>query len=378
MKCTGERTGCERCTSAGLACIYAESRVGKVPGNRAKKARGSSISEAPPSSHIPLRDSVNVNQSTVAVAPLNLEDAIRNWNPDVRAMNPEANGMEDIFLAGFSENSNMHEPNSSQCHQTDSASGNEFLDSSLDFDFGTETVAPSTVATSVGERDKARAAPSSIQDPTRTASPNPARSRHTLAMDSQCVQGCCQIILNLESYIGANVTSFDILLGILKKAIDMLNHLVAIQRDATNVRINGLLGVIMCQITLLFESGCEEFLASPANRADSQNTAPTSFGTGVSSAPRLGGIAEYFSGFNFGVFQVDPQEQRAWRARVILKELQQASEILQRIVALGRMGQGHNMPQTSLSFHPQQELCFTDIERRLESLCEDVRRVSNP
>ncbi|KAI0886472.1 uncharacterized protein GGS22DRAFT_114006 [Annulohypoxylon maeteangense] len=39
VKCTGEREGCTRCKTLRAECIYAESRVGKVPGIRAKNKK---------------------------------------------------------------------------------------------------------------------------------------------------------------------------------------------------------------------------------------------------------------------------------------------------------------------------------------------------
>src|SRR5436190_1617056 len=45
VKCSGQKTGCERCHSIGSACIYLESRVGKVPGVRAKRKQSQSQSQ---------------------------------------------------------------------------------------------------------------------------------------------------------------------------------------------------------------------------------------------------------------------------------------------------------------------------------------------
>ncbi|UKZ45831.1 hypothetical protein TrVGV298_000024 [Trichoderma virens] len=44
VRCSGEKTGCARCSSLGYSCVYSESRVGKVQGNRARRLRGGSAS----------------------------------------------------------------------------------------------------------------------------------------------------------------------------------------------------------------------------------------------------------------------------------------------------------------------------------------------
>ncbi|KAE8376883.1 hypothetical protein BDV26DRAFT_224726 [Aspergillus bertholletiae] len=54
VRCSGEKTGCQRCANLGLDCIFSISRIGKVPGKRSKANRAAAAAAAaitaPPSS----------------------------------------------------------------------------------------------------------------------------------------------------------------------------------------------------------------------------------------------------------------------------------------------------------------------------------------
>lgn len=46
VRCSGEKTGCQRCANLGLDCIFSISRIGKVPGKRSKANRAAAAAAA--------------------------------------------------------------------------------------------------------------------------------------------------------------------------------------------------------------------------------------------------------------------------------------------------------------------------------------------
>ncbi|OQE22457.1 hypothetical protein PENSTE_c010G03017 [Penicillium steckii] len=60
VRCSGEKTGCSRCLNLGYTCVYVESRVGKVQGNRARR-------QEPAPSEASSIASQNTNTSTVEI-----------------------------------------------------------------------------------------------------------------------------------------------------------------------------------------------------------------------------------------------------------------------------------------------------------------------
>ncbi|KAE8147937.1 hypothetical protein BDV25DRAFT_142283 [Aspergillus avenaceus] len=46
VRCSGEKTGCQRCNNLGLNCVFSISRIGKVPGKRSKANRAAAAAAA--------------------------------------------------------------------------------------------------------------------------------------------------------------------------------------------------------------------------------------------------------------------------------------------------------------------------------------------
>jgi hypothetical protein len=335
--------------------------VGKVPGLRARKKRAP-IS-GPPSS-FPAASASHARRRSESIGleepqeHHDFESAISNWMPCVEhPLDDEGmpmQDMSDIFGGSFELElppapeitAGPNVPPSSQ--QSISTADTEPMGLNIDFDSGTGNYASSVTTNTTGE-------PARPQEP--VSSP-PVRKAFKAQpptepnIDSQCVLACCQIITNLETYIDASVRVLDLNLTMVKNALDTLSQVVSMQRDSRNSRCQMLFGVIMYQIIKLLERGCGDFLSK----------GPTSAGGQLSKFEVGGGI---FPGFGFGGFQVDVGQQRAWRARVVLRELQQVNEMLQRISA-GRVEPGQ-----------QPGTCLSDLERRLGVLCEHLKRVEN-
>lgn len=169
--------------------------------------------------------------------------------------------------------------------------------------------------------------------------------------DGGCVMQCCQLIGDLESYIMADMEGFRILLGILRKANEKLNELIRVQQDSRNLRCLMLFCTITYQIVEVLNV-CYRTIAGPNGQRRTSLLMPGGFGLG---------------GFGF-----DEEEQSAWQAQRILKEINQVAEIVQKLKLLAGVGPDH----TTAGATPEsagREHCFDDLEKRLKDLAAKVK-----
>jgi hypothetical protein len=169
--------------------------------------------------------------------------------------------------------------------------------------------------------------------------------------DGSCVMQCCQLVSDLESYIVADMEGFQILLGIVRKAHEKLNELIGLQQGSRNLRCLMLFCTVCYQIIELLKV-CYRTISGPNNHRRTSLLMPGGLGLG---------------GFGF-----DEEEQSAWQAQRILKEINQGAETVQKIKLLAGVGPDH----TTSGATPEsasREHCFDDIERRLKDLAARVK-----
>ncbi|KAL9119545.1 MAG: hypothetical protein Q9187_003904, partial [Circinaria calcarea] len=147
--------------------------------------------------------------------------------------------------------------------------------------------------------------------------------------DSQCILACCSIITNLETYIDAQTKVLDISLEVVRKAVTSITRII---NQGSNGRCcHMLLGAITYQVMLVLERGCATFLEQ--HHAAASGSSSREINGGLPQFDPVGGM---LSGFGLGGFGVDAAEQRAWRARMVLKEIRQVNEIFKSITALAK------------------------------------------
>ncbi|KAL1604775.1 hypothetical protein SLS60_004315 [Paraconiothyrium brasiliense] len=172
--------------------------------------------------------------------------------------------------------------------------------------------------------------------------------------DSRCVVHCCQLINDLESYIAADMEAFQIISGIVRKAFERLNELIAQQQGSRNLRCLMLFCTICYQIIELLHI-CHKTTATPNSQQRSSSFMPGSFGLGL-------------GGFGF-----DEEEQSAWQMQRILKEINQGCETLRKIKLLAGFGPDHTTTGATPEAAARQH-CFEDIEHRFKDLAAVVKR----
>ncbi|OCL06607.1 hypothetical protein AOQ84DRAFT_223642 [Glonium stellatum] len=181
-------------------------------------------------------------------------------------------------------------------------------------------------------------------------------------ISSQCVVDCCQIINDLENYILAELKVFKLVLGIVKKALEKLIQLIAIQQGSRNLRCLMLFNTIMYQIIELLES-CHAALSEESERQRGRGS--------IGQSPSV-----LSSGLGYSDFCMDAEEQSAWRSRVMLKEMNQASEVVQKIKTLAGVGPDPSGTSTPLVGKAREfrEHCYIDLELRLKDLATRITR----
>lgn len=168
--------------------------------------------------------------------------------------------------------------------------------------------------------------------------------------DSQCCLEACQIINDLENYIMADLRAFKIILGIVRKALEKLTYLIGLQQSSRNFRCLMLFVTLMYQVLELLEV-CMSIVADEEERQRSRS------------------LTGDLSGLGFGGFSIDAEEQSAFRTQTIRKEIQQSIEVVGRLRALAGVGADPYLANSSQSAPSKAERdCYLDLEIRLRDL----------
>lgn len=343
VKCSGERSGCERCRNTGTRCIYLESRVGKVPGIRAKKkpiqdhqtqqlqhmvSSSMERSESPPDESTGL-DFQDQTQND------NMEWSISDW--DIQPSGTiTMTSPDDIQVA---QHGNARTASNSESI-TISTNDTEITIPSIDANLE-DLLAPfPTMAPPIEHAKETEITP-------RLQVSLGLRPRSEV--DSQCCLECCQIISDLENYIMADLKVFKIIIGIVRNATSKLIQLMRLQQGSRNLRCLMLFTTVMYQILELLEV-CLCAVAADKDKPRSRVL--------------LGG-----TGFGFEGFSIDVEEQSAFRTQTLLKEVRQATEALGSLKTLATVG-----PSSETEGGPDSTQgkargdCQVDLEHRLKDL----------
>ena len=137
---------------------------------------------------------------------------------------------------------------------------------------------------------------------------SPASTNSSFINAGQCISLCTQIISHLESQISDSSLAVDGVLRISKSCISGLLHITSLDSCKANPNCFLLLCVAVNQMTTLFENNIPA-MSSLLNSLS------------VSTLPSL----------LFGSFQVDHEDQLAFCARLLYREIQRCRQLLDRI-----------------------------------------------
>ncbi|KAI2768404.1 hypothetical protein F4815DRAFT_58649 [Daldinia loculata] len=243
VKCSGEKSGCERCSNTGAQCIYLESKVGKVPGIRAKKKQLHSQGPEPSQkratathrSGTPITALSDVNSS-----PDHGQDDSTEW-----ATGWNFNPSDETANLNVDLHTSTEESSVSPGATMDFSSNEEYplvaVEGSLEEFLMAQPPMPSSSTEQVQQIAPPTHRPTSFEIP------------HQRQLDSQCCVECCKIISELESYIVADLKVLNIVLAILRGTLEKVAHLIELQQSSKNPRCLMLFSTLMYQVLELLE-----------------------------------------------------------------------------------------------------------------------------
>ncbi|KAI3316475.1 hypothetical protein HD806DRAFT_445392 [Xylariaceae sp. AK1471] len=279
VKCSGERSGCSRCRTSGTACKYEESRVGKVPGIRAKRRRESVAATTPlPGEVTSSPDSIAIPATSTPIArsPAAQSDTLSwvgDWtfDPDSSSLNLQdmSNSTARVDLTDTSDmltlessNFSMTSPHDESCMLSPPGTS---IDNLLHFELGPLT---------------------SIEPVSQTQQPHSGHTPLSLGLrprserDSRCFLECCEMMSQLENYIVDELRTPKLILSILKVVLERLAQLVEMEQDSRNLRCIMVFTTLMYQVLELLEV-CFTIETTEANQKRSRMLSSGAFGFGL-------------------------------------------------------------------------------------------------
>ncbi|KAI1263626.1 hypothetical protein F5Y18DRAFT_393584 [Xylariaceae sp. FL1019] len=280
VKCSGEKTGCSSCANRGIECVFAESRVGRVPGMRGKRklthpdarsmgnTRGAVLAEPTPLSprtpdDLHAGDAIDLD-CTSASTPGSLvpdtdhmglfDDTLLGWST-VSNTGLDERSTDDIFgtlrdaPTDLSWQQQMSRINQSGCNRTSVPS--------LSY---TANTLNSTGIEPGYQAPRPQDSPYSLR---RSSPPTPPNQMGVVDSErnNQCVIACSQIIFSLEKYQVDKLKVLNLILGIVKGVTKRLDPLVNGQFEGHSTKCLALFDIIIYQLVEMLEAGCADFLA---------------------------------------------------------------------------------------------------------------------
>ena len=240
--------------------------------------------------------------------------------------------------------------------QSMSTSETDLTDLSLDFEF--DAVLEQSSATTESIHEKSDLMPMSRMRTSVVNLPVESGIEIESKSNSQCILACCAIITSLENFIDAQIKILDLALDVVKKAVSSLVQVI--EQGPRSQRCRMLLSVIMNQAILILETGCSSFIEQDTNTEGS-----------TGGLPQLENMGDMLPGMGFSTFRLDAGEQRAWRARVVLKEIRQVNEVWKRVRTLDARERAFSGPAT------REELCHDQLGFRLSTITERLEKIQN-
>ena len=354
--------------------------MGKVPGVRARKNK---ISNAQDEGARQARASIENQPPRRIVNRASLREESQDWDADVQSSTLRNS---QAFPEDLETQINYHDEQSQLSSNYDDVSPFDAIPSNNpfsplsshstipDFNFPSNSgpnvihsMTPQPERRRVGQLDKPSNTsidPATLSIPTQSSphlqtssveSSNPSQDdADHLQLTSQCMITCADIVNNLETYIASDLKSLDLILGIVKEVMQQLTELVQLQQTATSFRTCCILSVIMHQVVDLLECGCNSFFDK-----DKPDGRPPFL--------RAGGS------LGFRAFNSKSEEERSWKARIVVRELDQVSELLQKIITLTRFKTVQAIPEMGNS----QADCHAELENRLKDLTANMKTIAD-
>ncbi|KAL6808130.1 hypothetical protein V8C40DRAFT_259874 [Trichoderma camerunense] len=363
VRCSGEKTGCARCSSLGYSCVYSESRVGKVQGNRARRLRSGSAS---------------VQQHPISPSPSSLDMTGDHRGDSSRSgtVSTPSQGLVDGETTTVEVEDGLFAELSCVSHGVYSEATKDIDDCALfgsldDFQsvetpldpmlsdvdrIGNPSHLPSAMVVSQPSHPLGSDRPLDLASNTDWSGFNFPSSdnagvgklapyRH---LASQRMVDCVALVHNLEQNIHSRLVAADEVMRVNKHCVVSILEILEYEETSPSMSLLGLSCLALNHVVTLFE-GASSYLLSPNKRHEyPQKRMPT---------------------IQFGIFDVDPEEHLAIQCQILLRELQRCGQTAERL--LERLKLVHE-DRGNLG------VVYSDwlgsIQNRLQILCENVQK----
>ncbi|GAB1317423.1 Fungal zn(2)-Cys(6) binuclear cluster domain-containing protein [Madurella fahalii] len=336
IRCSGEKTGCQRCTTLSLHCEYVVSMVGRTPKRQRKTSEArsngqqtSSLEARPP-------------EASLATPPYPSSHASVSETPTTTA-NPSRDGSLDISQTIFAAGQTLPQPdfndqNLFDCLNDDSwvtggAACTTGLDDGTGFGEATgfeiesfplpsdlqvlgATSGPSFLKMGLSQPPSLSSAipgffPMSPRSPGQSVTGLPSTQTNQDWGQHAHVVALCKMIRLLENHVQAKSTPVDEVMKLSQACIRDITKISSKKEYMQCRSCPALISTIMELIVTLYEDTTRNQVQEPESTASPGLSKP--------SGPLL----------HFGVFELDPEEQTAIRNRIIRKEAQECVQIIQ-------------------------------------------------
>lgn len=348
IRCSGERFGCNRCQTLGCECIYEESRVGKVQGNRGRRRKTRLETEQQQQATTAPEENQNTRkapESRDGRESSSLSEAVTPLDHDVSSMEDEQTlnrlqgdnapahwtepmntafstdllttaGSEDCsFFAGIEEFPGRDALHAASQHQSPRA----VLDQPTLNDFPALLSAdiPDTYTLLDPASGETRGG---VQQRSSSTQLHTYYDKSSISTDSmmppegsnQWLYECVRMADELERYIHIRLSAVDEVMRINRQTINKINNMLHFEELTPSVSLLGLACMTLSHVVTLYELAAEA-LESKGN-LPGNTTSFSSFGN-LNCRPTI----------RFGNFYLDTEGQQAVQEQIFLKELQRCS-----------------------------------------------------
>ncbi|KAJ5190097.1 hypothetical protein N7491_007860 [Penicillium cf. griseofulvum] len=374
VRCSGEKTGCTRCVNLGYTCVYAESRVGKVQGNRARRrepetecsnimpqftttgstevSTSSSLPHTPavtPASNPPNNIGFCIDDY-LSTEPLGPEEAALHMNSIEGAECALQWGIEEPAAAGSVGGYVSHGHNISQHRHSTTGDSTDFLSPSQEA--GQQSSFASAFLND-GQLEQTFNGSKYPFPPFGTSKPlfnSPHATHFQMHYRSslQHIPSCVEMVDGLEYYIHIGLTAVDEVMRINKHC--MAHVLVSLDWEKTNPNMSLLTlnGLVVNHVISLFESASSQVLL-PSDLEESPQG--------------------YLPSIHFGNYTLDAEQHAAIQVQLFLKELERCGQLVNKLTSRVQQldDDPHRLAPVLSTWHER-------LRTRLEALREMVAK----
>ncbi|KAF2671451.1 hypothetical protein BT63DRAFT_217410 [Microthyrium microscopicum] len=370
VRCSGEKSGCARCRTLGLECVYVESRVGKVKRRRANiqpkglvsppsiLSASHSASSCPSPSTMTNSGEFNLHHhmwnyhafnhqpmATATSSKLGPQenhaglDSGMNEFDDFSDLSSLINLPPFVGSAHLANNGGSHhqtqsmdtsgvnmanEPKECACNLLEdvfSASGHD----------GFSLAPPSPQRLIHDEQpdeqpDHTCDATCRYSEPPEPQLTLPERS---IEKDETCLTACTKVLQLLDDKVKEGLCAVDEVLHVNKQAMAKLN-LVISHEEYNTTSACPLVALAAAQhVASLFKAACTDLQRSQSAQ-EVVRPVPSS-SSSEAGTPRSQSGSPFMPTIGFGCFSPDPEEQAMLRAQIVCRELQRALVIIRKL-----------------------------------------------